>query len=207
MLKGYKIEGFIPLRLGLHSLQDNTELAISEILLVTGFFFIAALEVIVHRFVPHKTGQPPNRNISTANRNHDHNGNHNVLQVRPAASSQQVELRTVTLKSEAGEDVAVIGGADATSASEKAALRRAEDRFLSAVRTFFVVFALSFHAVMDGIALSLQEDTSAVWISFGAISLHKFVIAFSIGVELISAGVFVFSPQKLAENCLALPRS
>ena len=43
----------------------------------------------------------------------------------------------------------------------------------SAMRTFFVVFALSFHAVMDGLALSLLEDVGDVWISFGAISLHK----------------------------------
>ena len=45
---------------------------------------------------------------------------------------------------------------------DTAALR--EKKILSAIRTFFVMLALCFHAVMDGIALSLQghkaEQTS-----------------------------------------------
>ena len=47
---------------------------------------------------------------------------------------------------------------------DTAALR--EKKILSAIRTFFVMLALCFHAVMDGIALSLQghkaEQTSKI---------------------------------------------
>merc|ERR1712037_920747 len=68
-------------------------------------------------------------------------------------------------------------------------LEENEKMMTSAMRTFFVVFALSFHAVMDGLAISLLEDVGDVWISFGAISLHKFVIALSIGIEMMSAGI------------------
>ena len=62
----------------------------------------------------------------------------------------------------------------------------------SAIRTFFVVCALSFHSVIEGMALGLEEDRTGVWTSFGAIALHKFVIAFAVGVELLAAEVSCF---------------
>ena len=59
----------------------------------------------------------------------------------------------------------------------------------SSIRTFFVVVALSFHSVIEGMTLGLEEDDTGIWMSFLAISLHKFVIAFSVGVELLAAEV------------------
>ena len=59
----------------------------------------------------------------------------------------------------------------------------------SAIRTFFVVAALSFHSVIEGMTLGLEDDDSGIWMSFLAISLHKFVIAFSVGVELLASEV------------------
>ena len=59
----------------------------------------------------------------------------------------------------------------------------------SAIRTFFVVVALSFHSVIEGMTLGLEDDAEGVWMSFLAISLHKFVIAFSVGIELLASEV------------------
>ena len=59
----------------------------------------------------------------------------------------------------------------------------------TSIRTFFVVCALSFHSVIEGLALGLEEDDSGVWMSFAAVAMHKFVIAFSVGVELLAAEV------------------
>ena len=59
----------------------------------------------------------------------------------------------------------------------------------SAIRTFFVVAALSFHSVIEGMTIGLERDGTEVWMSFLAVSLHKFVIAFSVGVELLAAEV------------------
>ena len=59
----------------------------------------------------------------------------------------------------------------------------------SAIRTFFVVAALSFHSVIEGMTIALEDDGTDVWMSFLAVSLHKFVIAFSVGVELLAAEV------------------
>ena len=62
----------------------------------------------------------------------------------------------------------------------------------SVIRTVFVVVSLSFHSVLAGLALGLEEDESGVWISFAAIALHKFVIAFSVGIELVTSEVSTF---------------
>ena len=52
-----------------------------------------------------------------------------------------------------------------------------------------MVTSLSFHSVIAGLTLGLEKETSGVWINFGAIALHKFVIAFSVGVELVISQV------------------
>ena len=48
---------------------------------------------------------------------------------------------------------------------------------------------MSFHSVIAGLTLGLEKETSGVWINFAAIALHKFVIAFSVGVELVISQV------------------
>ena len=63
------------------------------------------------------------------------------------------------------------------------------ERTKSLLRTAFVVTSLSFHSVIAGLTLGLEKETSGVWINFGAIALHKFVIAFSVGVELVTSQV------------------
>lgn len=65
----------------------------------------------------------------------------------------------------------------------------------SAIRTVFVVSALSFHSTIEGLALSLESEAEGVWLNTGATALHKFVISFSVGVELIAnkASLLMFS--------------
>ncbi len=66
-----------------------------------------------------------------------------------------------------------------------------ELHLLSAIRASFVVFALSFHSVIEGLALGLEDDIPGIWVNFGALALHKFVIAFAVGIELVSVHVSV----------------
>eukprot|EP00092_Neocalanus_flemingeri_P030329 GFUD01032924.1.p1 GENE.GFUD01032924.1~~GFUD01032924.1.p1 ORF type:complete len:434 (+),score=123.10 GFUD01032924.1:465-1766(+) len=58
----------------------------------------------------------------------------------------------------------------------------------STLRDFFTVLALSFHAVFEGLAVGLEEDTEDVWALFTAISVHKFVITFCVSLELLQTG-------------------
>eukprot|EP00091_Calanus_sinicus_P015433 TRINITY_DN33687_c0_g1_i1.p1 TRINITY_DN33687_c0_g1~~TRINITY_DN33687_c0_g1_i1.p1 ORF type:complete len:193 (-),score=13.50 TRINITY_DN33687_c0_g1_i1:22-525(-) len=49
--------------------------------------------------------------------------------------------------------------------------------------------------MVEGFALSLESESSGVWMTAAATALHKFVISFSVGVELISnkASLTVYS--------------
>ncbi|XP_046392321.1 zinc transporter ZIP1-like [Ischnura elegans] len=55
------------------------------------------------------------------------------------------------------------------------------------LKGLLAVLALSFHAVFEGLAVGLESDASSVWVLCGAIAAHKLVIAFCVGVELVSA--------------------
>ncbi|CAH2045483.1 unnamed protein product, partial [Iphiclides podalirius] len=60
------------------------------------------------------------------------------------------------------------------------------DDVTSALRGLLIVLALSIHELFEGLAVGLESCTSHVWYMLGAVSAHKLVIAFCIGVELIA---------------------
>lgn len=55
------------------------------------------------------------------------------------------------------------------------------------LRAFLLLIALSFHTIFDGLAVGLQESDSEVWVVFAAITIHKSVIAFCIGLEIFQS--------------------
>lgn len=54
-------------------------------------------------------------------------------------------------------------------------------------RGLLAVLALSFHAIFEGLAVGLESRINNVWYLFGAIATHKLVIAFCVGIELVSS--------------------
>lgn len=61
-----------------------------------------------------------------------------------------------------------------------------EDTVVKSIRGLLVVLALSVHELFEGLAVGLESSASTVWYMFGAVSAHKLVIAFCIGVELVT---------------------
>jgi len=55
-----------------------------------------------------------------------------------------------------------------------------------------LVAALSFHSIFEGMAVGLQGSNSGVWTLLGAISVHKLVLAFCVGLELRCMGARMF---------------
>lgn len=55
------------------------------------------------------------------------------------------------------------------------------------LRGLLIVLALSVHELFEGLAVGLESGAATVWYMFGAVSAHKFVIAFCIGVELVTS--------------------
>lgn len=47
-----------------------------------------------------------------------------------------------------------------------------------------MLFALSIHSLLEGLAIGIQNSTSGVMILFTAVISHKLVVAFCLGVEL-----------------------
>uniref|UniRef100_A0A1A9X4X5 Uncharacterized protein n=1 Tax=Glossina brevipalpis TaxID=37001 RepID=A0A1A9X4X5_9MUSC len=62
-----------------------------------------------------------------------------------------------------------------------------DDVITSSFRGLFIVLALSLHEVFEGLAIGLEDSTNSVWFLFAAVSAHKLVLAFCVGVELIVA--------------------
>jgi len=64
-----------------------------------------------------------------------------------------------------------------------------EGGFEAALRGFLVVLAISLHAVFEGIAMGLTNNTRSVWLLFIAISAHKYVISFCISMQFVTSGL------------------
>lgn len=64
-----------------------------------------------------------------------------------------------------------------------------DDSALKTIRGLFIVLALSVHELFEGLAVGLESSSKNVWYMFGAVSAHKLVIAFCIGVELVTSGM------------------
>lgn len=60
---------------------------------------------------------------------------------------------------------------------------------VSLIGTAVVVIALSFHGLMEGMSLGLEQHIDDVWILFGALIAHKFFLAFSMSMELLEVGI------------------
>lgn len=59
----------------------------------------------------------------------------------------------------------------------------------SPIRSFIMLAALSLHSVFEGLAVGLQDTVTDVVSIFGALILHKCIIAFSIGLNLVQSKI------------------
>lgn len=57
------------------------------------------------------------------------------------------------------------------------------------LRELLMVLALTVHEAFEGLAIGLETSVGAVWYMLAAVAVHKCVIAFCIGVELVSGRV------------------
>ncbi|KAI5693312.1 hypothetical protein M8J76_014532 [Diaphorina citri] len=57
---------------------------------------------------------------------------------------------------------------------------------IHSLRSFLVVLALSFHSVMEGLAIGLEMSLTDVWTLFTAVSIHECTILFCVGLEMLS---------------------
>lgn len=68
------------------------------------------------------------------------------------------------------------------------------------LRSLVLLLALSLHSLLEGLAVGLQEDVSDLIQIFVAVVIHKMVIAFSLGLNLMQTELSLASVIK--SNCL-----
>lgn len=57
----------------------------------------------------------------------------------------------------------------------------------SRLRAILLVLALSIHSVFEGLAIGLQNDADNVLSIFAAVLIHKTILAFSLGLNLVQS--------------------
>lgn len=55
------------------------------------------------------------------------------------------------------------------------------------LKNVLLVSALSFHSVMEGLAIGLALDANSVWYMFFAVSVHECTILLCVGIELVTS--------------------
>ncbi|XP_071449773.1 zinc transporter ZIP1-like [Hetaerina americana] len=98
-------------------------------------------------------------------------------------------------------DHVVISHSCGTSIDGESILGRGGDESLepaahSRFRSFLLLTALSVHSLFEGLAIGLQPNVDALLQIFVAVALHKLVIAFSLGLNLVQSELEVSSIVK-----------
>ncbi|VEN55662.1 unnamed protein product [Callosobruchus maculatus] len=156
----------------------NIEIHYAELLMCSGFFIMYFIEECVHVYLARKEKLTPIRrslsirrgsmkldlsldsNRSSANGSTPHHHHHDLRHHQQHHQSRHHQHHSHLQSSTA-----------------------------AVVRGLLVVMALSIHELFEGLAVGLEHSPKAVWYMFGAISIHKFVIAFCIGMELVTSGL------------------
>jgi len=156
-------------REGMEKAQESLNIScLAELVFCVGFFLVYLVEELVHltlHFTKHSEHL------------------HRALSLRKPAGQGDSTCNTAQACS---EDSLVKPDTACSSGHSHSHLGSGTSPSLA--RDFFTVLALSFHAVFEGLAVGLEEDTHDVWALFTAISVHKCVISFCICLELIQSG-------------------
>ncbi|KAI1301716.1 Zinc transporter ZIP1 [Halotydeus destructor] len=181
--------------------QDGDELPITEIMVCVGFFIVYLAEEIVHLCISHshdhsseekrdKTSQDMCRNYELRKKSHDCEREDIEHAVRAETGSNYGSVKCHSEGTEEEDSVSdkVTLLPSATSHIPDALLAGsdAEDKTHPVFRCVLIVFALSFHSLFEGLAIGLQDTVSEVWQLLLAISLHKLLIAFVVGLDIHS---------------------
>ncbi|KAJ8713983.1 hypothetical protein PYW08_007603 [Mythimna loreyi] len=146
-------------------------LFLAGLIMCAGFFMIYLIEELVHLYINSRNNKK-----------------------RDTSFSKPFRLRKSSL---AGGSIEA-GGTGSISAEkdeieEKKSVHNhlvlpEEDSVTSTLRGLLIVLALSIHELFEGLAVGLESSVGNVWYMFGAVSAHKYIIAFCIGVELLASG-------------------
>ncbi|XP_050315098.1 zinc transporter ZIP1-like isoform X1 [Anthonomus grandis grandis] len=158
---------------------------LSELVFCLGFFFVYLVEEAVHLFLDQKV----------------HNeGLHRSLSMRCSSSrkTDNMTIPRVTLTKFDDGNISFISNSNKELLNSQSTIDTErhggghshhvmDDSIKNSFSGFLAVLALSFHAIFEGLAVGLEGSVQKVWYFFGAIATHKLVIAFCVGIELVTS--------------------
>ncbi|XP_015906190.1 zinc transporter ZIP1 [Parasteatoda tepidariorum] len=146
--------------------HDHEKFPIPEFIVCIGFFAVYLFEEIIHFYLGGHTHVPSeNRAIRSFSRS-------NSCSQPGSLENSMRSKRASTISEKAAVDVMQHSNLGQTFS-------------LAALLT---VAALSFHSLFEGFAIGLRPDATSTWIVFAAISVHKYVISFVVGLEVLATG-------------------
>ncbi|XP_044736008.1 zinc transporter ZIP1-like isoform X1 [Chrysoperla carnea] len=171
----------------------GTGIPIAELVFCTGFFFVYLIEEVVHMCLEKRCSNENDevlqrsislRRCSKANNN------------EPQIIVQHSRPSLVTLNRPDEFTTGLNGGGNLMKSTEIIMSEKQskhehthiiEDSMKNSFHGLLAVLALSFHAIFEGLAVGLETNRTKVWYLFAAIATHKLVIAFCVGVELVTS--------------------
>jgi zinc transporter 1/2/3 len=187
----------------------ETSFSLPEFIMCCGFFLVYLVEELTHLFlhehgssttVP-ETNEVIRRSFSKRKRSTNSGSMQNDREdtQKGCEDSSSPVLTISTLKeAETNETKAVIPS-HMPKFDE-------DNPVTSSIRGLLLIVALSVHEIFEGLAVGLQTSTSYVWYMLGAISSHELVIAFCVGIELVSCRTrFILTLVYISTFALILP--
>ncbi|CAB3386113.1 Hypothetical predicted protein [Cloeon dipterum] len=140
-----------------------------------GFFFVYFVEELAHSFV---TWQKKGKSFKPA---------------QPTPSIVEIEMNSGKTKYTVEDpnktelqDGSLRIQVGCCAVQEHIILDEDEHSVMSNVRNVLTILALSCHCFFEGFAVGMEDTTAGIWYLFSAISSHKYVLSFCIGVEMLA---------------------
>lgn len=161
------------------NLTPNINIHYAEFLMCIGFFTMYFTEEFVHLYLHHR-------------QNNSHDVLKRSLSIRRGEAKDTNELdkeqksipdynTMVNQRHQESGEIHADHSHIILDASDKSTV--------AIIRGLFVVLALAVHELFEGLSIGLENSTKHVWYMFGAVSAHKLVIGFCIGMEFVSSGL------------------
>ncbi|XP_076264611.1 zinc transporter ZIP3-like isoform X2 [Rhynchophorus ferrugineus] len=157
-------------------LTPNFEMHYAELLMCTGFFIMYFVEECVHLYL-HRRETAADSPVAR------------TLSVRRGDTPRHSSIRNSVLKEVVAKDSQRHSHAEQRGHSHTHVGGIEADSTVKAIRGLLVVLALSVHELFEGLSVGLEASARNVWYMFVAVSAHKLVIAFCIGVELVTTNM------------------
>lgn len=158
--------------------EISSDFPLAELLMCVGFFAIYFVSECVHTYIERYNNNHNNNKMEIIERDVDEAFQQQSKQQQEGESDTiQMDGRLTVQQPPQHHSHLHLPENDGKST----------DLVVNSLRGLLIVLALSVHELFEGMAMGLENSPAHVWLFFGAIASHKFVLAFCVGVELIVA--------------------